>query len=341
MRFGLHYNFESTTSRWAESYAECMRQIITAESYGFDSVLSAEHHFKPSGILPSPFLICGAIAARTKKIRVGPGVLLLPLHHPVDVAEQACVLDVLSNGRAILGVGLGNTPEEFKGFGLDMSRRAKRMEEGLVCLRQLFRYQSVNFSGEFYSLGNITITPRPVNACGPPIWIGAEKSVAAVQRAARHGDAWLISPLIPKGLLSKYVNVYNETLTSLGRNLNSVARPMRKDVYVSKNPDLAWAEAEQGIVNQYYNGYLKWGAILDDEGQLLKYEQVDREDFIELIQKRIIVGGPDDLIGEAEKLGSQYGITDLILRIQFPGLEYKKAQAAIELIGRQVIPHFS
>ncbi len=339
MRFGLHYMLSSPTGRWVESYTECLNQIVVAESCGFESVLVAEHHFKTEGVVPTPFLVCAAIAAQTKRMRIGPGVVLLPLHHVVDIAEQTCVLDVLSNGRAVLGVGMGNTPEEFMGFGVPMAQRARRMEESLSCLRELLGGTKVTFKGSFYSFQNITLTPRPVQKPHPPIWVGAEKSEAAISRAARYGDAWVIPPHIPQSLLSKYISLYNETLRTEGRETQSISRPMRKDVYITKNGDQAWTEAEKGVINQYYNGYLKWGGIVDDDGRPLRFDDISKDDFMEIVRKRIIVGEPETLIQEAERLRSEYGITDLILRIQFPGLEYNKTLDAIRLIGEEVIPH--
>ncbi len=339
MRFGLHYTLQSPECNWVESYEECLKQIVVAEKHGFSSVLIAEHHFKPDGVVPSPFVVCGAIAAQTKSIRIGPGVSLLPLHHPIDIAEQTCVLDVLSKGRAILGVGLGNTPEEFTGFGIPMPERAKRMEEGLSSVKRLLSEPKVSFSGLFYSFENIAITPRPVQKPRPPIWVGAEKSERSIRRAAKYGDAWIVSPLIPPRLLSKYVGVYDAAIREHGHNNQPPVRPMRRDVYIAKDSGRAWAEAEKGLINQYYNGYLKWGAMVDDEGRLLRYDEINKEDFMEVVRRRVTIGGPEDLIKDCENLRSQFGITDLILRIQFPGLEYEKGLVAIGLIGEQVLPH--
>ncbi len=339
MRFGLHYTLQSPEGNWVESYEECLKQIVEAEKHGFSSVLIAEHHFKPDGVVPTPFVVCGAIAAQTKSIRIGPGVSLLPLHHPIDIAEQTCVLDVLSKGRAILGVGLGNTPEEFTGFGIPMRERPKRMEEGLISVRRLLSEPQVSFSGSHYSFENIAITPRPVQKPRPPIWVGAEKSEASIRRAARYGDAWIISPLIPSRLLSKFVALYNAAIREQGHLDEPVVRPMRRDAYIAKDADQAWAEAEKGLINQYYNGYLKWGAMVDDDGRSLSYDEIKKGEFMELVRGRVTIGGPEDLIKDCENLQSRYGITDLILRIQFPGLEYKKALAAIRLIGEQVMTH--
>ena len=142
LRFGLWYSLRNP-AQWqrpyAEIYAETLKQIAWAETIGYDDVWLTEHHFCEDGHAPSILPIAAAVAATTKRLRIGTSVLLLPLHHPVRVAEDAATIDILSNGRFDLGVGIGYRLEEFAGLGLTRADRASRVDEGIEIIRALWR----------------------------------------------------------------------------------------------------------------------------------------------------------------------------------------------------------
>src|SRR5688500_12889307 len=150
-----------------ETVAECER----AEAVGFDSVWLGEHH-DHSLLYPSPLLGLAAIASRTRRIGLGTAVLLLPLHHPLTVAEEGAMVDVLSGGRLILGVGAGYAPEEFAAFGVSIRERGSRMDEAAALIQRLWTEEKVTHEGRHYRIGGATVTPRPVQRPRPPIWFG-------------------------------------------------------------------------------------------------------------------------------------------------------------------------
>ena len=167
-----------------------IEQIVYAEQLGFDTVWLPEHHFSPGdGYNPAPLTFAAAIAARTKKIKIGTWLLLLPLHHALEVAEQAAIIDIISDGRLILGLGLGYRKEEYEAFGVSRKHRASRMEEGLEVIRKALGTEQFSFSGRHYDLKDASVYPKPVQQPGPPIWV-AGNSKAAMKRAARYADAW-------------------------------------------------------------------------------------------------------------------------------------------------------
>jgi len=340
MKFGLHYNLQAVDGNWARVYRDCLEEIVTAEKLGFDSTIIAEHHFTEDGVSPSPNVVCAAIGALTARMRIGPGVLLLPLHNPIEVAEQAAVLDNLTNGRLILGVGLGNRLADFEGYSVNFSERKRRMEESLQLLGRLLSEEEVTFSGRHFKANKVTVTPRPVQKPRPPIWIGAEKSENAVKRAAQFGDAWIPSPLMPRGILKRYVKVYEDEVKSSGKDLSRLERPLRKDAYVSSDASTAWEEAKVGILNMYYKDYLKWGAIVNDDGRPVKYGEIEYDGFLEIIRDRVIIGGPDDFISAAERIKKEYHANNIILRLHFPGLKHENVMKAMRLIHQHAMPYF-
>ena len=170
-----------------ELYADALDLAVYAEELGFDSVWTSEHHFVDDGYLPSLLPMCAAIAARTHRVEIGTGLLLIPLHDPIRIAEDAAVVDLISRGRLILGLGLGWREEEFEGFALPIDERVARLEEAVGVLRGAWRGEAVSASGS-----PVSVTPRPDRPGGPPIWIGAWAE-RAVRRAGRLADGFIAS----------------------------------------------------------------------------------------------------------------------------------------------------
>jgi alkanesulfonate monooxygenase SsuD/methylene tetrahydromethanopterin reductase-like flavin-dependent oxidoreductase (luciferase family) len=156
-----------------------------AESLGFDLLVVPER-LSADGGFPAALPACAAAAAATARLRIATGLLALPLHHPLRVAEDAATLDALSGGRFELGVGLGAEAEAFGGFGLDLRERAARFEEALEVVRRAWAEGPVRFEGRHFRCGEVEVFPKPVQAGGPPLWLGA-RSDDAIARAAKLG----------------------------------------------------------------------------------------------------------------------------------------------------------
>src|SRR5438477_591895 len=195
MKFGL-YSSIANPPRGRE-LARCIDEVIAeaqlAEASGFDSCFFGEHHQDKDGFLPSPLIVATAVAAHTRRLRVGTSVILLPLHHPVRVAEDVITLDLDSKGRVIIGVGVGYQPADFRAFNVPMEDRAARFEEGVEILRRCWSGEPFSFKGKHYTLEDVQIRPRPIQPGGPPLWIGASVPAAA-RRAGRIADGFVGTP---------------------------------------------------------------------------------------------------------------------------------------------------
>ena len=188
LKFGLWYSFRNPTAwqcDYADLYAQHLQQIAWAETIGYDDVWLTEHHFCDDGHAPSILPLAAAVAATTKTIRIGTGVLLLPLHHAVRVAEDCATIDILSRGRFELGVGVGYRPQEFNGLGVSTRDRASLTDEGLEVIRRLWEGETLSFDGKHYQLDNIQLQPRPVQQPRPPLWVGGFAPAAATCSASR------------------------------------------------------------------------------------------------------------------------------------------------------------
>jgi alkanesulfonate monooxygenase SsuD/methylene tetrahydromethanopterin reductase-like flavin-dependent oxidoreductase (luciferase family) len=165
IRFGLWYDFRNP-SQWRQApdrlYAETIDQISWSENHGFDDVWLSEHHFIEDGYLPSILPMAAAIVARTQKIRISSGVLLMPFHNPAPFAGDIAVVDVISGGRFELGVGTGFNHEEFDSFGIPSKERGARTNQSLEVVRRLLGGKTVTFKSEFFDFKNVKVTPEPI-----------------------------------------------------------------------------------------------------------------------------------------------------------------------------------
>jgi probable F420-dependent oxidoreductase len=167
-----------------------LEQAQRAEELGFDSLWVSEHmlFYVPTF---DAITVLAAFAARTQRILLGSAVLLLPLRHPTVVAKEVASLDIISNGRIVLGVGVGGEfPREFVACGVPVKERGRRTDEAIEVMRKLWSGSGVNHEGRFFRLEDANMQPKPVQKPGPPIWV-AGRSEAAMRRTARLGDGYM------------------------------------------------------------------------------------------------------------------------------------------------------
>jgi probable F420-dependent oxidoreductase len=248
--FGLWYDFRNPET-WKrnphELYARTFEHIRYAERLGFEHAWTSEHHFIDDGYSPSLLPICAAIASQTTRIRIGTNVLLLPLHDPVRIAEDAATVDVISGGRMDLGVAVGYKREEFTGFGISRSERGRRMDEAVECIRKAWSPGAFSFEGHYYRYTDINVTPKPLQA-PMPLWVGGFTE-PAVRRAARVGDGLLAAANVIPTFLDEW-----GTCGRTGTPRIALSLPW---AMVAEDPDKAWAEIAPHIFYQR-QAYARW-----------------------------------------------------------------------------------
>jgi alkanesulfonate monooxygenase SsuD/methylene tetrahydromethanopterin reductase-like flavin-dependent oxidoreductase (luciferase family) len=193
--FGLYYDFRNPES-WARPFNVLYRQIFEQASWadkelGFRSAWISEHHLAGDGYTPSPLTLAAGLAGVTTSMMLGTSIVILPLTHPLRLAEDALTVDAISGGRFRLGVGLGYRDVEFAGFGIPYGQRRTRLEEGLAILRGAFSGEEFEHRGRHFDLGRIRVTPAPLGPRRPELWIGGF-APAAVRRGAEAGDGMLL-----------------------------------------------------------------------------------------------------------------------------------------------------
>lgn len=341
MKFGVgYYTMQSPPHHKRshnELYAEMLEEVSMADQMGFDSAWLSEHHFLDDGYCPSLLLTAAAIAAKTNNIRIGTGVLLLPLHDPIRVAEDAAVADLISEGRLILGIGLGYRQEEFDGFGRTTKQRRGRMEEGIEILTKSWADEPFSLEGKYYKLENVNVTPKPVQK-PIPIWIGAFTE-PAIRRAARIG-APLYIPAIGVIPIVKYLfDMHSKLLKEYGRNPDDFEKPLVREMYISDmNSDQAWEKIKEHVTYTA-KGYASWGSMVDREGNLLS----DPNDPIlyDIARDQSIIGTPEECIETIKQYKSELPVDNLICRFKFPGISHEETMRSMRLFVEKVLPEVS
>lgn len=337
-RFGIHYSCQSPEGEWESIYRKTLQQAQEAENLGYEVFSVAEHHFLPDGWIPTPTVFLGGLAAVTDQADLVTNIIVLPLHNPIEVAEQAAVLDLMSGGRFNLGVAIGWRDEEFAAYNVDKSERVGRTVEGIQLIRRLLTEESVTYNGDFYDTENLELMPRPVQQ-SIPIWYGGQ-SKNAIKRSTRMADAWSMSPIETREEIAEKIEFYRTKLVENGRSFDEVRKPLRREAYVAEDDETAWEEIAPSLLYEYddvYGDYDDIGHTFESEGT---QEEV-LEELREHASDRFIIGGPETAIKELERYEEEVGMDDVILRMHFPGLDPSKSRKSMRIIAEEVMPQFT
>jgi probable F420-dependent oxidoreductase len=314
----------------------CIDEVIAeaqlAEASGFDACFFGEHHQDQDGFLPSPLIVATAVAAQTRRLNVGTSVMLLPLHHPVHVAEDVITLDLVSKGRVILGVGIGYQAADFKAFAVPMAHRVALFEEGVEIIRQCWSGDTFSFHGTHYTLEDVRIRPRPFQIPAPPLWIGASVPAAA-RRAGRLGDAFVATPSADLESTVRLIDVYRQAALQAGRQPQIV---LMRDAWVAQNRTEAAAVYGPEVMTAYR---YYW------QNRLAEFRNIspDMEFTLEnLAPNRLILGDPETCVREFQRWREATGADYFLLRLRHAhsgGPAHEKIMQTLKLIGDRVLPY--
>ena len=328
MKFGVWYDFRNGDTPAGPHYRECLAEIVAAEELGYASAWLSEHHFVEDGYLPAQLQAAGVIAGRTSKIRIGTNVLLLPLYHPLRVAEDAAVLDLLSDRRLVLGVGGGYVQFEFEIFGVERRFRPSLMEEGLAVMRQAWRTGRIGFEGKRWQFPDRPFTPQPERDI--PVYFGAN-SEEAIKRAARLGDGFLIAAGGDPRIGVKQWETLQGELKALGKEREPFPLVYSAWIHVDEDPERAWQTAAPAIAYQM-SRYADWGTDREKPRPAqVDPSQLDREQFC-------FIGHPDQVAERLVNLHKQIPFEELCFWGRLPGLTHAQATAHLELFQNKVVP---
>jgi len=319
--FSLRYDLRAPAIGKADAqalYAAALEQAEWADRLGFAAVVLSEHHGSPDGYLPSPLVMGAAVAARTRRIRIGTAALIAPLHDPVRIAEDLAVLDVISGGRLVPMLSGGYVASEFAMFGRALDQRAQYMDEIVPFLTRAWTGEPFEWQGR-----TMRVTPRPVQRPRPPILLGGN-SRAAARRAARYADGFV--PTMPD-----YFELYREELRKLGKpDPGPMAPPLGGFVHVALDPDAAWRRIAPHAMHET-NSYGRW---IEAAGGGGPYKVVESADALRASGAYLVLT-PDELIERARALGPGGGVA---LHPLMGGLDPELAWESLSLVESKVLP---
>ena len=306
-----------------------LRLVRAVRDRGWDSVWAGQHYLPDGMAMPQCVPFVSRLAAESGDMEVGIGILLLALHNPLDMAETWASIDVICGGRLIFGVGLGYREVEYRGFGLDPRSKVRRFEANLELVKQLWTSDSVDSDLDWCRLKSATLNVKPVQQPRPPVWIAANAH-AAVQRAARMGDAWLINPHATTATIAEQATLFRETRSAAGL-APAATMPALREVYCAPTRALAAERAAPFLLNKYRR-YADWG-----QHKALPGDEDFRADYDELAAGRFIVGTPDDCLAELLRWRDDIGVDHFIFRTDWAGMPAETALQSIDLLDREVV----
>ena len=316
-----------------EVYRDALTLAEEAERLGFDSIWSSEHHFFDDSYLPSLLPFSAAVAARTSRIAIGTDVLLSPLHETIRLAEDAAVVDLLSGGRLVLGIGQGWRPEEFEGLNVPLRGRHLVFEEQVAVLRQAWGDGLVT-GGELLRYPGMPVTPKPEQPAGPPIWIGAGAE-PAVRRAGRIADGFMAT-WCSVASFARQIGWAREELEAAGRDPAAFAVSVVTPTMVWEEPR-AWERAREHL--WYYEW--KYEDMAEARGRtgpppLPPPLPPERESKLRHIS---VLGTPDEVAAKIRAYDEAAGGgVHFIAELVWPGLDRGLLAETLALFAERVLP---
>lgn len=338
MQFAL-FNLMSMNHRGespAEVLANTVRQVRIAEETGFDATWFAEHHFSSASVCASPLMMAMHCAAVTTRILLGPAVVVLPLHHPLRVAQEVAMLDAISGGRALLGFGPGHQPHEFRAFGVPLAERYARTLEGWEIVEQALTTGRVDFHGTHYAIDDIPVAGRTLSGRMPPVFI-ATTAPALLARAVKAGA----TPMTSQGYKLGAQTVASRQGLLEGWRAAGGAEPMPLGLqrYCFVTEDAAEArQAAEGLLAMARNTVSLRSEFPPRDGPHLLPVPFAGEPDVEWLLEHGLIGGAQKIAGQLAGDIALLRPSHYSIYMGFTGLPAPAVERSISRFGQQVLP---
>ncbi len=330
MKFGLFYQLPCAAEQSEPArYQETIEQIVLADQLGFDVAWLAElHFFRNFSIMPSPLMVAVAVAQRTRRIRLGTAVTLLPFHHPLRAAEEAATADLLTGGRLEYGVGRGTIAVHFQGFGMARDESRERFEEALEIIVRAWTEERVTYKGRFYQVADITVEPRPLQKPHPPIRIAANSPETAEFAGRKGYDVLVASPINPVPGFYEHIRAYRAALKTGARPAHAGDVAALFFVCPHASRAAARAEAERSLLHEGSYAYLEQ---MRERAAAMTYETVD--------ETMAVYGPPEECIARINDVYQHSAIDQLVCWFNAGGLiPHRDVMATMERFASHVMP---
>ena len=329
IKFGYQLDFRNPPGAhlsFAALYRDMLAQAKAADALGLDTIWLTGHHFTDDGYLPATMTAAAAIAAATTRVAIGTFVLLAPFEHPLKLAEDTAVMDVISNGRLRLGLGLGYRQEEFDGFGVARAERFGRTIETIEILRRAWTGERFSFDGKYFQIRNVRVLPTPQSRPHPELLWGAG-APAGIRRAAK----------LDLGFACvggrREIGIYLDALKAEGKDPAAYTIVASRVVYIADSEEQAWLETRDGLMYQA-EMYAKWLSASSGTDPSRAHIRPDPE----RLRRTSVLGSPEHVRAQLREIIDATPLTELNLVTQLPGLDPAKAMRSLERFADEVMP---
>ena len=340
MEFGTFLLMQSPSARSSsEIFSRGIEIAQAAEALGFRNIWLAEHHFSTYGYLSRPVQLATFIAAKTTRLRVGTAVIVVPLHHPLVIAEEIATLDLLAGGRVDIGLGRGYQHYEFERFGLELEGSRARWEEAVDVILKALDGGPFTYDGKYYRIPETTIFPQPAQRPRPPFWITAQ-SPESIEAAVRRGFNVLTGGFgIPIERTAEFRRLFDRLVGEI-----KPARPLhvgvQRAVHVTDSHADARAAAEEARWNMRVTLSLRNHYERVEGGRAVPVPAAKEPDVDDLLDRFLVIGTPDTCIRQISRIRELVGIDHFNCSFWFGDLEHARVLRSMELFAREVMPAF-
>jgi alkanesulfonate monooxygenase SsuD/methylene tetrahydromethanopterin reductase-like flavin-dependent oxidoreductase (luciferase family) len=352
MRFGTFFFFQAAPGyRHADIIHRELEQVEWTEELGFDEVWFTEHHFIDYGLSVDPSSLAAAAASRTRRVRIGLAAAILPFHHPLRLAEQMALVDIISNGRLDVGVGRGNRPAEFAGYRVPQIENRERFDETVEVIRRAWTQERFSFHGRFFDFDDVRVIPKPVQQPHPPIYqVCVSKD--GIENTALRGWPMLNSVLTgPVDQLVANRDTYLATLQKTGRSEAETRALLAqwgvsRQIYVADTDAQALAEAREAELwyQESFRRFVVPERIEDAHPSLqpgfrAMADKLARVTWEDLVRETLAFGSPETVARHIDYM-RELGVGQVLCWMNFGGLPQDKIRRSMELFAREVMPRF-
>ncbi len=334
MKFGVFDHMDDSGMLLGEQFENRMQLAEAYDRFGFHAYHLAEHHGTPLGLVPSPGLFMAALAQRTKRLRFGPLVYLLPLYHPLRLIEEICLLDHMSGGRLEVGVGRGVSPIEVGFFGVNSADGVRQFPEALRVIKQGLISDVLNFEGEFYRFKDVPMVLRPLQKPHPPLWYGVATPAASVWAARERAN---IAMRVPASAARAIADRYRAEWNALGDAQGAL--PL-----IGINRHIVLADDEDEARRVIARAYRRWRRHME----ILWLQHGHKFPLALPHEVEPLIAGGGAYAGTAAGAGryiaeqtNTSGANYFICHISFGDITLAEAMRTVELLGREVMPAFA
>jgi alkanesulfonate monooxygenase SsuD/methylene tetrahydromethanopterin reductase-like flavin-dependent oxidoreductase (luciferase family) len=341
MNFGMFTDFHVRQDMsQPAAFAESFNQVDMAEQLGIDTVWLAEHHFSPErSVLASPLVIASALAARTRRIRIGQAVQVLPLTNPLRVVEEAATVDQISQGRFDFGVGRSGLTRYYQGYNVPYDESRARFSEALDIITKAWNQETFSHSGEFFSFSDVTVVPRPFQQPHPPIKV-ALASPDTFAHIGKLGHSIFISANTSTPQLQERLALYHQARQAAGHS-GAVDIELRIPAYIAATDERARTEPEASAMRAIHYAAQELIRTAASQETAQRMQQMASTPYAEVVKQRLLFGSPEAVIERCQQYREELGITGVVLEMNYGGrIPYDRVVNSLRLLAEKVMPAF-